>query len=176
MGTRVTEALLSLWMLLSSTFPSVPAKPLQVPTLQVCNQMTQVRGKAIVKIASRSNGTHAGIFEMSIQLRCRPRGYPEGKLQIDIDMSDSAISGILVGTTFEQLTSTGKRTPTAYLNGRCKAGKAPGCRFWLMVVDNSEGDKGTPDVIGFLVLNEAGNRVAYGTGPVAQGDITVRAE
>jgi hypothetical protein len=36
-------------------------------------------------------------------------------------------------------------------------------------------DKGTPDVVSFLVFNGAGQRVAYGTGPVLKGDIQIAA-
>jgi hypothetical protein len=31
----------------------------------------------------------------------------------------------------------------------------------------------TPDVVGFLIFNKAGQRVAYGTGPLARGHIAV---
>jgi hypothetical protein len=89
-------------------------------------------------------------------------------------MSDSTIQGALAATAFEQVTSTGRHTPTLYANGRCKAEGVSGCRFWLMLVDNKKADqKGTPDVVSFLVLNGMGQRVAYGTGPVADGDILV---
>jgi hypothetical protein len=89
-------------------------------------------------------------------------------------MTDSAVQGSLVTTTIEQMTSTGRATPTLYVNGRCKAGEVVGCRFWLMLVDNKKPDqKGTADVVGFLVFNGLGQRVAYGTGPVVKGDIVV---
>ena len=83
-----------------------------------------------------------------------------------------------LGTTteFEQLISTGKHSPTAYLTGRCKTERFRGCRFWMMLADNkTEDEGGTPDVIGFLVFDGNGKRVAYGTGPVVQEDIEVAA-
>ena len=148
----------------------------QIPTLQVCNQ-TQVKGKALVKIASRSDAVHNGTFTVIVDLKCDPAGtgYPAGTLKIvGLSMSDSLAQGVITAVSVEQMTSTGKHTPTVYLNGRCKVGNAKGCRFWLMIADNKQPTaSGTPDVVGFLVLNGAGKRVAYGTGPVAEGDITV---
>ena len=175
MGTSITVTLVMLWILLSGAFTSVRAQQPQIPTLQVCNP-TRVMGKALVKIVRRSDVGHAGTFTVRIQLKCHPKGtgYPAGTLAIDVDMSDSIVKGTITGVTFEQVTSTGKDTPTAYLNGRCKAARATGCRFWLMIADNKPpNEKGTPDVIGFLVLNGVGQRVAYGTGPVVEGDISV---
>ena len=176
MRTTVTLAVIALWVLLSGAFTCVRAQQPQIPTLQVCN-VTKVEGKALVKIASRSDAAHAGTFIVRIQLKCDPKGtgYPAGTLAInEVDMSDSVIMGNITGVTFEQVTSTGKHTPTVYLNGRCKAERVLGCRFWLMIADNKRAnEKGTPDVIGVLVFNGAGERVAYATGPVVEGDITV---
>jgi hypothetical protein len=97
-------------------------------------------------------------------------------VQIAVNMSDSLAQGTIASTSIEQLTSTGKLSPTLYVNGRCKAEGVVGCRFWLMVANNRPTpDKGTPDVVGFLVFNGMGQRVAYGTGPVAKGDLQVAA-
>ena len=54
-----------------------------------------------------------------------------------------------------------------------------GCRYWIMLADNREGDHAvelpheTPDVVGVLVMNGRGRRIAHGTGPVVSGDISV---
>jgi len=48
---------------------TVTAQQVQIPTLQVCNQ-TAVTGKAVVKIMSRSDTTHSGIFEVAVDLSC----------------------------------------------------------------------------------------------------------
>ena len=99
----------------------------------------------------------------------KPRGgqHQEG-VCIDVDMSDSIVQGTIIGETIEQLTSTGKHLPTAYLSGRCQASDVSGCRYWLMLANNSRESDGTPDVVGFLVFDGAGVRVAYGTGPVVE--------
>ena len=54
-----------------------------------------------------------------------------------------------------------------------------GCRYWIMVADNREGDNAletpydTADVVGVLVMNGRGQRIAHVTGPVVSGNISV---
>jgi hypothetical protein len=156
----------------------------QIPTLQVCNK-TLVKGKATVEILKRKDATHSGTFTLFINpekpLSCDPgdSGYPGGEIVIhDINMSDSSVNGDIYVTLIEQVTTTGKHTPTVYLNGRCKikseGTEFKGCRFWMMIADNKgPREKGTPDIIGFLVFDREGRRIAYGTGPVKEGDIDV---
>jgi hypothetical protein len=140
----------------------------------VCN-LTNVEGRAAVEILSRVDAIHSGVFKIGIEVRCDPAGlpYPNGGLRIDVDMSDSLVQGTIIGETIDQLTSTGKHSPTAYLAGRCRAEEVSGCRYWLMLADNSREQGGTPDVVGFLVFDGTGTRVAYGTGSVVDGDIIV---
>lgn len=173
-GILVTAA----WFLVSGAFTSVDAQQIpQIPTLQVCSP-TKVEGEAGVKMTGRglAPGTSGG-FKVQMDVKFHPEaadGYPEGMLEIRADMSDMAEEEILIiGVTFEQVTTVGKHTPTAYLSGRCKVPGYFGCRFWMMVADNSLGPGGTPDVIGFLVFDGKGMRLAHGTGPVVDGDITV---
>ena len=147
----------------------------QIPTLQVCNA-TSAHGEGGVKIASRADVSHSGTFHVRLEVKCDPAdGYPTGTLLLAaISMSDSVVQGNLAATTFEQMTSTGKHTPTLYVNGRCKAEGVRGCRYWLMIADNKKATvAGTPDVVSFLVFDGTGKRVAYGTGPLAEGDLTV---
>lgn len=156
----------------------------QIPSLQVCNQ-TLARGAGQVKIASRADAFHSGTFVVRVALKCdlAGSGYPTGALALtSLSMSDSIVQGTIVATTFEQVTSTGKHTPTIYVNGRCavtsaSTAEAPisGCRYWLMIADNGRlsGQAGTPDVVSFLAFNGLGTRIAYGTGPLVKGDITV---
>jgi hypothetical protein len=160
--------------LLLGVWVAAHAQQPQLPTLQVCNQ-TRVEGRAVVQILSRVDGLHTGAFRIDIEVKCDPLGlpYPDGGIRIDVDMSDSLVQGTITGETIEQLTSTGKHSPTAYLNGRCRAPEISGCRYWLMLADNGQEPDGTPDVIGFLVFDGTGTRVAYGTGPVLRGDIVV---
>lgn len=159
---------------------AVLAQQPQIPTLQVCND-TRVEGGGAVFLASRQ-GPPSGTFTIQIKLNCNPNGlgYPGGALSMEIDLTDSDIV-YLEAINFEQVTTTGKDTPTAYMNGRCKAFdvkglSVPGCRFWLMVADNlnpnSENPE-TPDIVGFLVFDGTGTRRSYGTGPLVKGDIFV---
>ena len=152
------------------------AQQAQIPSLQVCNE-TAVKGDGLVFLDQRQDLMHSGIFTIKIQLRCDPggNGYPIGFVSMEIDMSDSSLV-FLESEEFEQVTTTGKHTPTAYMNGRCRAydesgNKVEGCRFWLMTADNGKGE--TPDVVGFLAFDGKGNRISYGTGPLRPGDIKV---
>jgi len=167
-------AVLALFSSLALATAALAQQP-QIPTLQVCNQ-TAAKGLATVKIASRADATHNGTFKVRLEVKCDPAdGYPSGALSFaGISMSDSIAQGTINATTFEQMTSTGKHTPTFFVNGRCTADGVRGCRYWLMIADNSRaGSKGTPDVVSFLVFDGNGKRVAYGTGPVADGDLEV---
>ena len=173
---RTNVLTMALCIAVSGAFATVQAQQPQIPTCQVCNP-TEVKGNAYVKIASRSDATHNGSFSITIEAKCTPPGYPLlTSLTIVVDMTDSIVTGPIVCTTINQMTSTGKDSPTVYLNGRCKAEKLRGGRFWLMIADNqhqTEPANGTPDVVGFLVMDGFGKRVAYGTGPVVEGDIFV---
>jgi hypothetical protein len=148
----------------------------QIPTLQVADE-TNVKGDGLVKIVSRSDTAHTGSFEVHINVQgIGPAGYPTGTLVIDkLSMNDSTLQGTIKATLIEQVTSTGRATPTAFLNGRCVADGLKGGRFWMMITDNTRepGPKATPDIVSFLIFDQTGKRVAYGTGPVVRGNITV---
>jgi len=173
MCTRVIGPLLGLGTILLLDLTQSHAQQPQIPTLQVCNE-TVAKGGGTVKIDSRVDATHTGSFAIRLELKCGLGGYPIGKIEVSsLSMSDSVVDVTWNATTIEQLTSTGRATPTLYVNGRCKAERAPGCRFWLMVADNRRGAIGTPDVVSFLLFDGKGHRVAYATGPVVDGDIEV---
>jgi hypothetical protein len=155
----------------------------QIPTLQVCNG-TKANGIATIVLSARKDAVHSGKFEIRTDgLGCDPvkgDGFPGGSLSMTFDLSDGSIAD-MKATTIEQMTTTGKHTPTMYLNGRCTA-HAPGalsagipCHYWVILADNkpATATSGTPDVVGFLVVDKQGKRLNYGTGPVREGDIDV---
>jgi len=150
---------------------------IQVPNLHTSNK-SSVESKAIVFIQRRKDAAHSGEFTVRGTLAFNPAtdDYPSGSMTIRVDLSDSA-RGVFVVKTVEQLDTTGKHTPTAYATGRCSADvdvRAAGCRYWLMFADNKrEREEHTADVISFLIYDRNGKRVAYGTGPVAKGDVTI---
>ena len=167
-------ALVTVLLLLSFADRTFAGEP-QIPDIFL-NNRTKVSGNATIHIFSREFGT-SGTFTISISAICIPPDYPNGRVKMEIDMSDSSIVA-LESTTVEALSSTGKHSPTAYIMGRCNV-KSPnadfrGCHYWITLADNEkELDRQTPDVVGFLVLDGNGNRIAYGTGPVVEGDIRV---
>jgi hypothetical protein len=154
------------------------AQQIQVPSLQVCNA-TKLSANAFVIIDTRAGAPYTGFFSLRGSLSCNPAAatpYPTGALGIyGISMNDSTIQGDVIFTTFEQVTSGGKYTPTMWVSGRCKAANVKGCHYWLMAVDNVPGQVigRTYDVISFLILDENGKRVAYGTGNVVDGDLKI---
>ena len=128
-----------------------------------------------MRLTRRIDAVHSGTFSLQIDLRCSPEGepYPAGGGSLNSDLTDS-LKGSISLNVFEQVTTTGEVTPTAYMNGRCDAEGIRGCRFWLSIADNGTPDRGdTSDVIGFVVLDGNGKRIAYGTGPLMEGDLHV---
>ncbi|MEO6022051.1 MAG: hypothetical protein ABIP64_02835 [Burkholderiales bacterium] len=182
MNFHLATKLSALIMLAGAVFAIHPvfAQQIQIPSLQVCNA-TKLSANAYVIIDTRKDLLHTGLFVLKGSLACDPAGgtvNPIGALGLySISMSDSTIQGDIVFTTFDQLTSGGKHTPTLWVSGQCKAANVRGCHYWLMVVDNVRGQPvgKTFDVVSFLVFDEKGKRVAYGTGNVVDGDVTVSA-
>jgi len=156
---------------------------IQIPSLHVSNS-SEVKGKAEVFITSRKDAAHTGTFGVGLSLRFNPAldAYPAGSLAFTISLSDS-LKCQVKATTIEQINTYGKHNPTVYVTGRCDVKpqedgpKAVGCRYWLMIADNARkpSPEATPDVIGFLIYDRNGVRIAYGTGPVKAGDIVVAA-
>jgi hypothetical protein len=147
-----------------------------IPAFHVSGR-SMAKGKGKVFIASRQDSASSGNFIISIAVQFDPAtdDYPTGSLKIDADLSDS-IKGAFTATSIELINSYGKHNPTIYLTGRCKSTneKAPkGLRYWLMIADNRVEKEGTPEIVGFVVHDRNGNRVAYGTGPLASGNIQV---
>ncbi len=62
-----------------------------------------------------------------------------------------------------------------FVSGACRGGGPNGCQFWLMLVDNGSDQAKAPDLVAFLVSGRSGKRLAYGTGPIQQGDISIKA-
>jgi hypothetical protein len=185
MKRRLAVISMPVWLVMLATLTTAHAQQPQIPTLQVCNLPSVVNGTGTVTILARQPGGFTGSFTVEVQnLKCDPTtGYPTGSLAISgISMNDSFAQGTIVATTIDQVTSTGRATPTAYLSGRCTVDSAgiqnqfQGCRYWIMFANNNNAaplQEGTPDVVSFLVLNKFGQRIAYGTGPVVRGHISV---
>ena len=154
-------------------------------TIQISNfhisDKSRVAGDGKVKLVPhRQDVNHGGVFGVRMDVVFDPaaNNYPAGSVRIDVDLTDS-FKGQAVSTLIEQVNTFGKHTPTAVVTGRCdvtlrESGTAPlGCRFWLLTANNKKpNEQGTPDIVGFVVYDRNGSRVAYGTGPL-DGDIEV---
>jgi hypothetical protein len=154
-------------------------------TIQISNfnisDRSKVAGAGKVSILpNRQDVVHSGVFGVRVDVHFDPAvdAYPVGTVMIDVDLSDS-FKGVATSTLIEQVNSFGKHTPTSVIGGRCKvdlrenAPQPQGCAFWLYIANNKKPNvPGTPDIVGFVIYDRAGNRVAYGTGPL-DGDIVV---
>jgi len=147
-----------------------------IPAFHV-STISKASGDGKVFIASRQDALSSGVFYIKIEVSFDPSvdDYPQGGLRIETDLSDSA-KGKFESTSVELINSYGKHNPTVYLTGRCKTPDDigyKGLRYWVMVADNtSVGSTDTWDVVGFVIHDRNGDRVAYGTGPL-DGNITV---
>ena len=158
----------------------VYAQQLPIPQLQACNNQL-VQGKATGTIASRRgrDPNHTGEFTVTVEVKCRKGKIQDSPYHLEIDaftLSDTEVKNRIAVDRFDQLTSVGAATtPTIFLNGTCKVMRedVPGCRFWLMLVDNGQNNTEAPDIIGFLVIDGTGKRITYGTGTVTGGDIRI---
>ncbi len=151
--------------------------PTSIPAFHVSG-LSKAKGKGDVFIASRVDAGAAGIFHIEINVRFDPAAdeYPTGTLFIKTDMSDS-VKGSFTASTIELINSYGKHNPTIYLTGQCKSDtltRAPlhGCRYWVMIANNTKDGNGTPDTVGFCIHDRNGNQMAYGNGPL-KGNIDV---
>jgi hypothetical protein len=148
-----------------------------IPAFHVSG-LSKAKGKGDVFIASRKDAASSGVFHIEIDVHfVAGDNYPAGTLLIKTDMNDGA-KGVFIASTIELINSYGKVNPTIYLTGQCKADAAAaaplrGCRYWVMVANNTRDNNGTPDIVGFCIHDRNGNRVAYGTGPLKTGDIEV---
>lgn len=174
-------ACLAALVLISLTLAApIDAQQPQIPSLQVGNPSKVVLKEAVVQILSRKDLAHSGTFVVSGNADLNgATPYPTGGFQISVSMSDSMVNSTIYCETIEQLTTTGKHSPTAFISGRCAVKQErilPGCKYWMMVANNKPSElvkEFTPDVISFLVFDKNGTRIAYGTGPVIKGYVSV---
>jgi hypothetical protein len=153
---------------------------IQIPNFHISDKSKIIGSGNVALLPNRKDATHTGIFGVKVDVSFDPGSdnYPVGAVRIDVDLTDS-FKGKADSTSIEQVNTFGKHTPTSVITGRCMVtlsttGTAPlGCRFWLLIANNkTPSQQGTADVVGFVVYDRSGNRVAYGTGPL-QGDMEV---
>jgi hypothetical protein len=153
---------------------------IQISNFHVSDRSKISGGGKVPLLPHRKDASHSGVFTVELGVSFDPavNDYPTGTVKIDVDLSDS-FKGTAQSTSIEQVNSFGKHTPTSVITGRCKVGLAEtgtapvGCRFWMLIANNKKpSESGTPDIVGFVIYDRNGSRVAYGTGPL-EGDIEV---
>lgn len=151
-----------------------------VPNLHVSTK-SKVTGAATVVINSRTDRNHAGQFKVKAAVSFDPASdnYPTGTIRIAVDLSDS-LKATFTSTSIELINSFGKHNPTIIFTGRCKVAlqeeqsEPNGCKYWVIIADNTtDSQRATPDIVGFVITDRSGSRIAYGTGPVTEGDLVV---
>jgi hypothetical protein len=145
-----------------------------IPGMHVSTK-SKAQGEAKVFIQNRQDASHSGRFKVRLNVSFDPTStpYPTGTVDIEASLSDST-SGAFSATSIELVNSYGKHNPTIFLTGRCKVSNGDECRYWLMIANNKlPAAPTTPDVVGFVIDDRNGKRIAYGTGSVESGDIQV---
>lgn len=155
---------------------------ISIPSLHVSTK-SKADGAATIFISSRQDATHSGEFDVriSVNFDLPIAEFPAGSLTLRTNLTDS-VKANFTATTFDLINSFGKHNPAVYITGRCRVDllehvELPkGCRYWIMIANNKTPNaptNATPDIVGFAIHDRFGNRVAYGTGPVRNGDLTV---
>lgn len=172
----MTRKLLTMQLLLVilgvGTHAVSQAQELGYPNIKACNNQ-YVGGKTIGSIANRMDENHSGKFQISFDVRCSNGTISVNNLEIHAaNLTDTLLEGSVSTFEVDQVSSFGSAVaPTAFLIGPCKSfdDDINGCRFWMMVVDNGDSN----DIVSFLVVDEEGTRLAYGTGIVTEGDARI---
>lgn len=151
---------------------------LSIPAFHISDP-TRARGSGEVFILSRQDASPgSGVFTVTFNVQFDPLVdlYPTGTLTIRANLNDGS-KGTFVATTIDLVNSYGRATPTIYFTGRCNDDIQPdarGCFYWFMAVSNkAASQQGTPDIAGFAIHDNQGNRICYGTGPLRSGDIDI---
>ena len=166
-------AAINIWYAISM---GVNAQAIPPPPLKPCQDLA-VMGKMNGVWESRRDNEHSGRFDISISLTCKAGGTKIDFTNLEIhpqELADTKLDKAVYGKSIDYVASIGQAvTPTALIGGKCgqPAGPPdPDCRFWLMFVDN-QGK--TSSLVAFLVSDGAGQRLAYGAGPIDQGGIDI---
>ena len=147
-----------------------------IPAFIVSNQC-KVSGQGNIFIESRNKLGFGGKFIININVNFNPatNEYPVGSLTIETDLSDSQ-RDIFKTEHIDSINLHGLDNPTVFLTGRVNDNLAnyKGCTFWLMIANNKprEVQRGF-DVVSFVINDGKGQYVAYGTGTLREGDISV---
>jgi len=148
-----------------------------MPLIPAFHQSTfsKAIGNGTVSIPNRKSPPITGEFSIKIDVKFDPAVdlYPTGNVFIKASLTDSAETDFK-STEIQMVNSFGKHSPTIVLTGRCESPNKDlkGLHFWLLIASNGK-DGNSPDVVSFVVQDNRGQRVAYGTGALVKGNIEV---
>jgi hypothetical protein len=158
----------------------VGAQPITLPDLEECRN-THVDGLTSGTWESRRDAQHSGRFQVTMDLGCSGDTAEVRVSNLEIHAqeladNDPGIDQVISADGAVRLFSIGEAmTPIMFISGACRGGGPNGCQFWLMLADNGSDRAKAPDLVAFLVSDRSGKRLAYGTGPIQQGDISIQA-
>lgn len=135
------------------------------------------QGGGLVKIESRAVGAINGTFKIEINFDFNPAIHenPIGSLRIDTKLSDGT-NGEFKSSTFFSVNVHGKHNPTLFITANMDENlpNYKGCKMWLMIANNKNTEfRGTFDIISFVVQDNKGQLINYGTGQLVEGDIKI---
>jgi hypothetical protein len=159
----------------------VSAQPLTLPPMEACRRGTGASGLTGGIWESRRDAQHSGQFRVTMDLSCDDDTSHVRVSNLEIHAQELADSDPSIDRVISvdhdgvvQLFSIGQAmTPTVFVSGPCLGGGRNGCQFWLMLVDNGRDRSKGSHLVAFLVTDKSGKRLAYGAGPVLEGDLSI---
>jgi hypothetical protein len=156
----------------------VGSQPITLPAVQECRD-THASGLTSGVLENRKDAQHSGQFRLTFDLGCSGASSDVQVRNLEIHAqeladSDKGIERVISEDGPVKLVSIGPAmAPTVFVSGPCRGGGPNGCQFWLMLVDNGSDSGTASDLVSFLVSDKSGKRLAYGTGPIKQGDVLI---
>ena len=138
----------------------------------------KAQGNGLVKIESRTaGGTLAGTFKIDINFDFNPavHAVPVGGLRISTNLSDGT-NGEFKTEKILTVNVHGKHNPTLFLTANVDEDlpNFKGCQLWLMIANTKNSEfRGIYDVVSFVIQDNKGSLVNYGTGVLLEGDIKI---
>ncbi len=137
----------------------------------------KAQGSGLVKIDSRTIGGFSGTFTIEINFDFNPAIHdaPLGSLRIKTELSEG-INGEFKTQNITTVNVHGKHNPTLFITSNVDENlpNYKGCKLWLMIANTKNAEfRGTYDVVSFVIQDNKGAVVNYGTGVLSDGDIKI---
>jgi hypothetical protein len=137
----------------------------------------KAQGNGLVKIDSRTIGGFAGTFKIEINFDFNSviHDAPVGFLKISTNLSEG-VNGEFKTENILTVNVHGKHNPTLFITSSVDENlpNYKGCKLWLMIANTKNAEfGGNYDVVSFVVHDNKGKLINYGTGVLSEGDIKI---